>query len=101
MKWFEKKWFVNLKVGTRQRLCFLIISIITAAVGAAAILIMLSAKVPNAQLYSTIIGGVCLLDIVLAFVLANINAFLVTDPMLKNDRMLERFSVGKNKLVYG
>ena len=41
-----------------------------------------------------IIAAVCLLDIVFAVLLANINAFLALDPMRKNDRVIERYAVG-------
>ena len=33
LKWFEKKWFVNLKIRTRLNLCFLLIAAITTIAG--------------------------------------------------------------------
>ncbi len=94
MKWFEKKWFVNLKIRTRLTICFLFFAVITAAVGAVGIHIAFSANLSNALTYAIIIGAVCLLAIVLSLVFGGMNAFLVTDPMWKNERIIEKFSVG-------
>lgn len=94
VRWFEKKWFVNLKTGTRQRLSFLFIAAISTVIGFAAVLIILSANIPSAQTYAVIIGAASVLNIILALAIANINTFLVTDPTLKNDRLIERFAAG-------
>ena len=94
MKWFEKKWFVNLKTGTRQRICFLFIAVIAAIIGVTAAIIFLSLKVPNALVYAIIFIIVSVLELVFALILANINTFLITDPMIKNDRCIVRFSTG-------
>lgn len=94
IKWFEKQWFVNLKTGTRQRLCFLFIAFIAAAIGITAAFIILSAEIPNGQTYAIIFVAASILELIFALILANINAFLVTDPMLKNFRCIERFSTG-------
>jgi methyl-accepting chemotaxis protein len=94
MKWFERQWFVNLKIRTRLNLCFLFIAVMTAAVGTAAILFVTSANVPHAQTFCIIIGGVSLLAMILAILLANINAFLVLDPIQKNTFLIGRYSTG-------
>ena len=94
LKWFEQKWFVNLKIRTRYNLCFLLVAVIGVASGAAGVMYALSSQGPKAQLFVIIIAAVCLLDIILAVLLANINAFLVVDPMTKNDHVIERYSRG-------
>lgn len=94
MKWFEKKWFVNLKIETRLKICFLFVAIIAAALGLASILFVYINNIPHWPIFAIIIGLVCVIEIVIAIVLGNINAFLVTDPMLKNERILENFSCG-------
>lgn len=94
MKWFEKKWFVNLRTGTRQRLCFLFVAVIAAVIGVAAAIVILSAKGPNAPVYAIVFIAISVIDLLCALVLANINTFLITDPMIKNYRCIERFSTG-------
>ncbi len=94
MRWFEKKWFVNLKITKRLRISFLFLGLIAAAIGVSSILFVLSAGVPNSQLFIIIIGAVSALSVLSAVLLGNINGFLVTDPMGKNDRILDRYSVG-------
>ena len=93
LKWFEKKWFVNLKIKTRLTICFLFLAVITAAVGAAGIYMAFSTGMPNALIYAIIIGAVCIIAILLSLMFGGINAFLVTDPMWKNERILEIFSL--------
>ena len=94
IKWFEKKWFVNLKIGRRLNISFLFIAVITAALGVAGIVYVLSVNTPHASMVAIIIGAVCILEILFAIILANINAFLVLDPMGKNQRVIERYSAG-------
>ena len=94
LKWFEKRWFVDLKIKTRLNLCFLLLAAITTIAGICGALYLALNKVPNWPTYVIIIGVVCIIEIVLAIGLANINAFLVVDPTLKNDRVLARYSVG-------
>ena len=94
IKWFERKWFVNLKIRTRYNLCFLFVAVIGAATGAAGIVYALSFQGQKAQLFAVIIAVVALLDIIFAVLLANINAFLAIDPTTKNDRVIERYSRG-------
>lgn len=94
MKWFERKWFVNLKIKTRLTLSFLLVAVLAAAIGVAAILFSLHANIPNAVPFSVIIGVLSLLVIAVALLLGPINAFLVTDPMYKNERIMQKFSVG-------
>jgi methyl-accepting chemotaxis protein len=94
LKWFERKWFVNLKLKTRLTLSFLLVGVLAAAISVAAILFVLRANIPNAVPFSVIIGVLCLFVIAAAVVLGPINAFLVTDPMYKNERIMGKFSVG-------
>lgn len=94
LKWFEKKWFVNLKIKTRLTLSFLLVAALAAAIGVAAILFSLRANIPNAVPFSVIIGVLSLLVIAAALLLGPINAFLITDPMYKNERVMQKFSVG-------
>ena len=94
LKWFEKKWFVDLKIRTRLTLCNLFLAIIPLAMAAAGILYVFSAKLPSALLLTIIIGAACVLEIIFAVVLGGINAFLVTDPMWKNERIIEQYSAG-------
>lgn len=94
VKWFERKWFVNLKIKTRLTLSFLLVGVLAAVIGVAAILFSLRANIPNAVPFSVIIGVLSLLVIAAALLLGPINAFLITDPMYKNERVMEKFSVG-------
>ncbi len=94
LKWFEKKWFVNLKTRTRLTMCFLFMVLIPLLLSVAGIIIVFSARLPNAILLSVIIGAAFVLEIVLAFALGGINAFLITDPMGKNERVLVKYAVG-------
>ena len=56
LKWFEKKWFVNLAVKKRLTISFLFLAVIAAAIGIAGILFSLSANVPNAGIFAGVIG---------------------------------------------
>ena len=94
IKWFERKWVVNLKIKKRLSISFLFIAVLTAVSGVAGIIYVLSVNTPHAQMVAVIIGAVCVLEILFAIILANINAFLILDPMGKNHRIIERFSVG-------
>ena len=94
LKWFEKKWFVNLKIKTRLTICFLLIAAITTIVGIGGTLYFALTKMPHWPTFAITIGIVCVIEIVIALVLGNINAFLVVDPMWKNERVLERYSMG-------
>ena len=95
LKWFEKKWFVNLKVRQRLNFSFLIIAILAVAVEVGEILFFSS---KNAQqhitIFAVIIGVLALIEIAAALLLGSINAFLVTDPTVKNERLLQRFATG-------
>ena len=46
------------------------------------------------MLFVIIIGVASALSLLLAIILANINGFLVADPMCKNDRIIQRYAVG-------
>jgi len=94
LKWFEKKWFVNLKIKTRLTACFLLIAAITTVVGVGGMLYVILAKVPHWPIFVIVIGAVCIIEIAAALILGNINAFMVTDPILKNERIVENFSIG-------
>jgi methyl-accepting chemotaxis protein len=60
----------------------------------AAVLFVTNAKIPNWQTFSIVIGAVALLAVLLSVLLANINAFLVTDPTNKNTLVIEKYSTG-------
>lgn len=94
LKWFEKKWFVNLKIRTRLNISFLFIAIIAASVGVASILFSMWGNVPHAMTFAVIIGALSLFEIIAALLLGYINAFLVTDPTEKNERIIKKFAVG-------
>ena len=94
MKWFEKNWFVNLKIRTRYLLCFLLIAILAVGVGIAGIIVVMNAKVAGWQTFAVVIGAAALLAVLLSVLLANINAFLVTDPTNKNTMVIEKYSTG-------
>ena len=94
LKWFEKKWFVNLKIRTRLNLCFLLIAAITTIAGVVGALYFALNNTPNWLMFVIIIGVVCIIEIILALGLASINSFLVIDPMTKNDHVLARYSKG-------
>ncbi len=94
LKWFEKKWFVNLKIKKRLTVSFLFLAAIAAAIGIAGIVFSLSAHVPNAGIFAVIIGATSLFEIFAALLLGSINAFLITDPTEKNERVIGKFSVG-------
>jgi len=94
LKWFEKKWFVNLKIKTRIKICFLFIAVIAAAIGVAAILFIFFNKVPQWQIFAIVIGAVSILEIVLALILGNINGFLVVDPTVKNENIIKTLATG-------
>ncbi|SHH84185.1 Methyl-accepting chemotaxis protein [Sporobacter termitidis DSM 10068] len=87
------KWFVNLKVRTKLVVSFLLIAVIAAAIGALGILVILQ-KPENSQTFVIILAAASLLELVLAVLFGFYNAFLVVDPMWKNERIMERFSVG-------
>ena len=92
MKWFEKKWFVNLKLQARLNISFLSVAVIAVASDVAGIVFLLSLKAPHA--YAIIIGVIAIFIIIIALVLGNINAFLILDPMAKNQRIIEMYSCG-------
>ena len=94
LKWFEKRWFVDLKIKTRLNLCFLLLAAITTIAGICGALYLALNKVPNWPAYIIIIGVVCIAEILLAIVLANINTTLIVEPTLTNDRILTRYSKG-------
>lgn len=94
LKWFEKKWFVNLKIKTRLTLSFLFLAVPAAAVGAAGILFSLWGNVPHSVTFAVIVGALSLLELAGALLLGSINAFLVTDPTEKNERVIRKFATG-------
>lgn len=94
LKWFEKKWFVNLKIKTRLTASFLFIAIIAAAIGVAGILFSFLGNVQHAVTFAIIIGIFSCFEIAAALLLGHINAFLITDPTEKNERVIRKFSVG-------
>jgi methyl-accepting chemotaxis protein len=94
LKWFEQKWFVNLKIRTRLTLSFLFIAIPAAAIGAAGILFSLWGNIPHAAAFAVIIGVLSLLELAAALLLGSINAFLITDPTEKNERVIRKFATG-------
>ncbi len=95
MKWFEKKWFVNLKIRTRLTICFLFVALIGAAIGVAGILFVLPQNVHHSQTFVIVIGAASLLVILIALLLSGINAFLILDPTKKNTLVIEQYSTGQ------
>ena len=94
LKWFEKKWFVNLKIKTRLRICFLAVAVIAAALGVASIFFVYFNRVPHWQIFTIVIGLVSILEIAFAWLLAGINGFLIVDPTVKNEKIISTLATG-------
>ena len=94
LKWFEKRWFVNLKIKTRLKICFLAVAVIAAAIGVASILFVISNRVPHREIFAAVIGLISILEIAFAWLLAGINGFLVVDPTVKNEKIISTLATG-------
>ena len=75
-------------------MCFLFMMVIPLALTAAGIVCVFTVGLPNALLLYIILGAAFVLELLLALLLGGINAFLVTDPMKKNENVIAYYSVG-------